>query len=141
MVLPLVPVTARTSAVIARYASSTSPITGTPRRRQSASAGCSAGTPGLVTHSSASANASGGCPPAWSRTPSAASARAASPRSAAGLASVAVTRAPHARSSRHAATPLRARPTTVTRRPASAARNSAPRAAIDLSSSTAVISA
>ena len=39
VVFPLVPVIATNSAVIVRYASSTSPRTGTPRARQPASAG------------------------------------------------------------------------------------------------------
>ena len=53
VVLPLVPVMATNSASIARQASSSSPMIGTPRARAPASAGASTGTPGLTTTSSA----------------------------------------------------------------------------------------
>ena len=54
--LPLVPVMAMTRPRSQRYASSISPITGTPLRRAARTAGCSGGTPGLSTTRSAPAN-------------------------------------------------------------------------------------
>ena len=129
VVFPFVPVIATNSAVIVRYASSISAITGIPRARQAASDGWAAGTPGLTTTSSAVRKASSGCPPTMRRTPSARSARASGGRTSSARASVPVTRARRAWRSRQAATPLRASPTTVTARPARASRQGRPRGA------------
>jgi len=91
------------------------------------------GHPGLVITSSASRNASGGFPPAGAglrlprgsarRRPARPLGRSANPSGR--RASVPSPRAERRRS-RHAATPLRARPSTVTRRPARAARAGRP---------------
>jgi hypothetical protein len=49
VVFPLVPVTAMKSLGISRQASSSSPITASPRSRAAATTGASRGTPGLLT--------------------------------------------------------------------------------------------
>ena len=53
VVLPLVPVTATKRLGRSRQASSSSPITGTPRSRAAATTGACEGTPGLFTTSAA----------------------------------------------------------------------------------------
>src|SRR5688572_4136 len=127
VVLPLVPVMATVSASMARQPSSSSPITGTPRLRAGASCEPSTGTPGLMTTSSVPAKAAA---PSTRCTPSAASAATSRPSEATGFRSVARTSAWAAASRRAAATPRLARPTTVTRRPASVASHFRPRVAI-----------
>ena len=123
VVLPLVPVIAIVSASIARQPSSSSPMIGTCRARAAASWAPSGGIPGLTTTSSVPAKAAAVSPvPASRRTPRSASAAASRPRAATGFTSVPITSAPAVRRSRAAATPLRASPTTVTRRPARAWR-------------------
>src|SRR5215467_6120842 len=111
---PFVPVMATTRPRSQREANSSSPMTGTPRRRAAAIAGCSGGTPGLVTTRSASTNVSVRWPPSSSSTPNGAS---ASTPATCGCTSDNVTRAPRRASSSDAATPLRAAPATVTRLP------------------------
>jgi hypothetical protein len=120
VVLPFVPVIAMTSLSIARHASSSSPIIGTPRARGPASPGSSSGTPGLTTTRSAPSKASAGWPPVQRRTPGSSASTPTSGARASGAAlSEASTRAPSRRASRAAAMPLRASPTTATVRPLS----------------------
>src|SRR5262245_8011637 len=111
---PLVPVIAMIGPLTQRDASSSSPMTSTPRRRAGSKSGCSVTTPGLVTIKSAASNVFAVCPPSSSAIPAARS-RSASVN--VGRASVRVTRAPRRTSSSAAAIPLRAAPTTTTRRP------------------------
>src|SRR4051812_37969749 len=112
---PFVPVTAMTGPRSQRNASSSSPMISTPSRRAASNTGCSSATPGLVTIRSATASVSLRCPPSSSSTPAARSSGAASND---GRDSVSVTWAPRRTRSVAAAIPLRAAPTTTTRRPA-----------------------
>ncbi len=112
---PFVPVIAITRPSSHLEASSTSPITATPRARAAAMTGCSDGTPGLNTTRSALVKVSSLWPPSSSPTPSASSARASATSD---RVSDSVTRAPRRTSSSAAAIPLRAAPATVIRFPA-----------------------
>src|SRR5262249_27753951 len=136
VVLPLVPVMAITSASIARQASSSSPMIGTPRARTRTRAGSVSGTPGLTTTSSAPSNAASGWPPVQTAQPSRSSALASADIDARSTASDASTVPPTRRMSRAAATPLRARPTTATVRPARWRRYAGPRPAAPFISSS-----
>src|SRR6266550_6814343 len=111
---PFVPVTAITRPVIQRDANSSSPIVSTPFARAASNTGCSVGTPGLVTIRSAEASVSALWPPSSSSMPCALRRSAASKVS---RVSVSITRAPFFAASSAAAMPLRAAPTTTTRRP------------------------
>ena len=122
VVLPLVPVIAMRSASMTSHASSSSPMTGTPRALAADRAGSARGTPGLTTTRSAFSKASAGWPPVHSRHPSRSSCHASADSDAGAPESDASTRPPTRRMSRAAAMPLRARPTTETVRPASQRR-------------------
>src|ERR1044071_9254399 len=111
---PFVPVIAMRRPVIQRDANSSSPIVSTPFARAASNAACSVGTPGLVTIRSAPASVSARCPPSSNSMPCALKRSAASNVS---RVSVSITRAPRRSASSAAAMPLRAAPTTTTRRP------------------------
>src|SRR5262245_3494966 len=112
--LPFVPVMAISRPFTNRHANSSSPMISTPHARAASNTGCSTGTPGLVTIKSADVNVSTLWPPSSSRTPSA---LRRSARSNVSRISVSVTSAPRLAASSAAAMPLRAAPTTTTRRP------------------------
>ena len=119
VLFPLVPVTAMTGEGQNRNANSTSLRMGSPRDSAEAIGPSCSGTPGLTTSMSASAVSRSLCPPSSaSRRPSGRSASTAARSSGVSCASVTETRAPTRHSSRAAASPLRPKPTTVTRRPA-----------------------
>src|SRR5215216_5828086 len=113
--LPLVPVMATIGPFSQREASSSSPIVSTPLPRASSNTGCSSATPGLATIRSACASVEDRCPPSSSSIPRWRNRDASSNE---GRTSVSSTRAPLRASSSAAAMPLRAAPTTTTRRPA-----------------------
>src|SRR5579862_59048 len=111
---PLVPVIAITRPVNHHDASSISPTIGTPWARAATTAGCSAGTPGLITIRSAAVNVAVSWPPSSRATPCARSGTASGTLA---RTSDSVTAAPCFASSAAAAIPLAAAPTTVTRLP------------------------
>ena len=108
VVLPLVPVTATKRLGSSRQASSSSPMTGTPRVSARLTAGDSRGTPGLLTTQCARSTSSSRSPFRFTSTP--ASRNLSAPSGA--PASAPITSSPRSARSRAAACPERARPTT-----------------------------
>src|SRR5271166_1881429 len=108
VVLPLVPVTAMNSLGNIRHASSSSPMTGSPRERAAAITGACAGTPGLLTTQRTRPSRDSPWGPACTCTPASSSASVPPGTPA----STPITSAPLARSASAAATPERASPTT-----------------------------
>ena len=111
VVLPLVPLTARSGRRMKGAATSSSPTTGRPAARAAMSQGSSGGTPGDRTMASKPCQR-GWATPRSSTTPRPWMSRRGSARSSGGAWSVTVTRAPCPARKRHRATPVRARPTT-----------------------------
>ena len=111
VVLPLVPLTARSGRRMKGAATSSSPTTGRPAARAAMSQGSSGGTPGDRTMASKPCQR-GWATPRSSTTPRPWMSRRESARSSGGAWSVTVTRAPCSTRKRHRATPVRARPTT-----------------------------
>ncbi len=114
VVLPLEPVMASVLPLRKRAASSSSPMTGSPKLRTWASSGVSRGTPGLTTIRSWRRNVSSPCPPASTLMPSSSSDGMSLASASALRMSETVTWAPRRRKNNAAARPDLPSPTTNT---------------------------